>query len=144
MQTLNDFQTGQHFSFPVPALTREGIVEFASEFDPQPFHLDEEAAKQSMFGTLASSGWHSNAVILRALQDNLFKACIYGGIAAMPQLSWRAPTYPDRPMVLDGAVTAIDDGTPFGKLTLALELKEAESGKLLTSLELVALIGGAQ
>ena len=50
-------------------VTREAVLDFASQFDPQPFHLDEEAAKTSLFGGLSASGWHTCAMAMRMMCD---------------------------------------------------------------------------
>ena len=89
---LEDLHVGQCFesrSFPLDA---EQIKRFASEFDPQPFHLDEAAAKDSFFGSLAASGWHTAAVTMRLLTESV---PIAGGlIGAKTEITWPRPTWP--------------------------------------------------
>jgi len=64
---LDDLHVGQHFTSGSQVLDEAQIKRFASEFDPQPFHLDEVAAKATVFGGLAASGWHTAAVTMRLL-----------------------------------------------------------------------------
>lgn len=70
------------------------VTAFAAEFDPQPFHLDREAAKESFFGGLAASGWHTAAITMRLLVDSEFSPA--GGIigAGFDELRWPRPVRP--------------------------------------------------
>ncbi len=67
--TLEDFKPGRFGTFGPRHVTREEILAFAAEFDPQPMHLDHEAAKQSMLKGLSGSGWHLGAIMMRMLVD---------------------------------------------------------------------------
>jgi acyl dehydratase len=89
---LEDLYVGQQFSSAPHLLDVDQIKRFAAEFDPQPFHLDEEAAEQSLFGSLAASGWHTAALTMRMLVESVPFA---GGlIGAELQLGWPKPTRP--------------------------------------------------
>ena len=91
---LEDFAVGQKFSSPTLTVDRERIKSFAAEFDPQPFHLDEEAAKNTFFRRLAASGWHTTAMTMRLLHESDFNPA--GGIigAGFEELRWPRPTRP--------------------------------------------------
>ena len=89
---LEDFFVGQRFTSAPHPLDAEQIKRFAAEYDPQPFHLDEEAAKSSIFGGLAASGWHTAAMTMRMLVDSVPLAD--GLIGAELQLAWPRPTRP--------------------------------------------------
>jgi acyl dehydratase len=90
---LEDLSVGQRFESATHQMTVEEIKRFASAFDPQPFHLDEEAAKTSLFGALAASGWHTGAVTMRLLVEG--GAPIVGGvIGAGGEIVWPRPTRP--------------------------------------------------
>src|SRR5262249_61220994 len=69
---FEDFHVGQKFAFGHYEVTKAEILEFAKEFDPQPHHLDEEAAKHSMLGGLSASGWHVCAMTMRMVVDSVF------------------------------------------------------------------------
>jgi acyl dehydratase len=89
---LDDLSVGQRFTTGEYALDAEGIVEFARQWDPQPFHTDPEAAEGTFFGGLAASGWHTAAITMRLLVQGL---PIAGGlIGASGEISWPAPTRP--------------------------------------------------
>ena len=90
---LEDFQERQQFASGTREITAEAIKAFATEFDPQPFHLDEAAAKDSFFGGLAASGWHTMAVTMRLMVEG--GAPIAGGvIGAGGEINWPRPTRP--------------------------------------------------
>ena len=92
---LEDFVVGQTFESGRIKVDADGIKAFAAEFDPQPFHLDEEAAKPSLFRGLAASGWHTAALTMRLLVDSEFKPA--GGIigAGFDELRWPQPVWPN-------------------------------------------------
>ena len=91
---LKDFTPGQIYRTGRKRMDVADIKRFAQEFDPQPFHLDEEAGKSSMFGGLAASGWHTAATTMRLLVDSDFKAA--NGLigAGFDELKWPKPVYP--------------------------------------------------
>ncbi len=91
---LEDFAVGQVFSTPQRRIDAEAIKSFARQFDPQPFHVDEEAAKNSVFRGLAASGWHTAALTMRLMADGDFKPA--GGIIGVgfDELSWQRPVRP--------------------------------------------------
>jgi acyl dehydratase len=88
MRYLEDFAVGQVFNTGRMRVDKEQIFSFARQYDPQPFHLDEEAARQSPFGGLAASGWHTAALTMRLMVDGEFKPA--GGILGVgfDELSW--------------------------------------------------------
>jgi acyl dehydratase len=90
---LEDVVVGSEFISDEVTITAEDIVAFATQFDPQPFHLDPEAAKSSFFGGLAASGWHTAAITMRLLVTG--GPDIAGGtIGAGGELAWPSPTRP--------------------------------------------------
>ena len=91
---LEDFAVGQVYRSGHLRVDKEQIVAFATRFDPQPFHLDEDAARQSVFGGLAASGWHTASLTMRLLVDSDFKpAAGILGVGA-DELSWPRPVRP--------------------------------------------------
>jgi acyl dehydratase len=89
---LEDLFVGRRFTSAPHLLDAEQIKKFAREFDPQPFHLSEEAAAGSIFGSLAASGWHTAALTMRLLVESVPLAD--GLIGAELQLAWPKPTRP--------------------------------------------------
>lgn len=89
---LDDLSVGQRFSGGTRTLDEESIREFAPQFDPQPFHLDHEAAGETLFGQLVASGWHTAGVTMRLQVENV---PIAGGIVgASAAVEWPRPTLP--------------------------------------------------
>ncbi len=90
---LDDLRVGQRFSSGTQQITAAEITEFAARFDPQPFHLDEAAARDSLFGGLAASGWHTASISMRLNVAGGLP--IAGGIiGGGAQIEWPKPTRP--------------------------------------------------
>jgi len=91
---FEDFAVGQVFSTGRHRIDKDQIIGFARQYDPQYYHLDEEAAKESPFKGLAASGWHTAAITMRLMVDGEFKPA--GGILGVgfDQLSWSKPVRP--------------------------------------------------
>ncbi len=91
---LDDIKVGERFTTATHALDEAQIKAFAAQFDPQPFHLDDQAAQGTLFGGLAASGWHTAAISMRLLVDSGLP--IAGGIiGGGGELAWPKPTRPD-------------------------------------------------
>lgn len=90
-----DLEIGLTSNFGGYQVTREEVTEFASKYDPQPFHLDDEAAAQTHFGRLSASGWHTCAMTMRMMVDNMMNEKSAGlGSPGVDQLRWKKPVYP--------------------------------------------------
>jgi len=90
---LDDIRVGQRFSSASHAMDEAQIKAFAAQFDPQPFHLDEHAARNSLFGGLVASGWHTAAITMRLMVRG--GTPIAGGlVGAGAEISWPQPTRP--------------------------------------------------
>ncbi|MBP8272212.1 MAG: MaoC family dehydratase, partial [Sphaerotilus sp.] len=74
--------------------TAEDIVAFASQFDPQPFHIDAEAAKASVFGGLCASGWHTCAMAMRLMVTNFLLESSSQGSPGLENIKWLKPVFP--------------------------------------------------
>ncbi len=88
---LDDLEAGQSFALGSRSVTREEIVEFASAWDPQPFHLDEEAAKAGIYGQLIASGWHTVCIFMRLFADGLLNRAAAIGSPGIDELRWLKP-----------------------------------------------------
>lgn len=91
---FEDFHAGQEFSLGPHTVTRAEIIAFAAEFDPQPFHLDEQAATSTLLGGLAASGWHTCALFMRMLYDGWLIGTASMGSPGVDQLKWKRPVRP--------------------------------------------------
>lgn len=95
MQYFEDIAVGATSRFGAYAVTREEVVAFAQKYDPQPFHLSDEAAAQTHFGRLSASGWHTCAMTMAMLVENLSKNRQAGlGSPGVDELRWQKPVYP--------------------------------------------------
>jgi acyl dehydratase len=89
---LEDLEVGQQFVSATHTLTADEIKDYAGRYDPQPFHMDEEAARGTMFGGLAASGWHTAAITMRLSVQSFPLAS--GIIGSGGELSWTKPVRP--------------------------------------------------
>jgi acyl dehydratase len=95
MQYFEDIAVGTRSSFGRYEVTREEVMEFARKYDPQPFHLDDEAAAKTHFGRLSASGWHTCAMVMAMLVENLKTNRQAGlGSPGVDELRWVKPVYP--------------------------------------------------
>ena len=93
-----DFPVGQVREFGALPVTREGIIAFARQFDPQPFHLDDAAGEAGLFGGLAASGWHTCAMAMRMMCDDYLLESSSLGSPGIDNLRWLKPVRPGDPL----------------------------------------------
>ncbi len=92
---FEDLEVGSTSKFGRYDVTREEVMEFAQKYDPQPFHLDDEAAAKTHFGRLSASGWHTCAMTMAMLVENMKTSRQAGlGSPGMDNLRWVKPVYP--------------------------------------------------
>src|SRR5215475_4160331 len=89
-----DFTPGSVSEFGPRLVSRDEIIEFAAAFDPQPMHLDEAAARASMLGALAASGWHSCCLLMRMLSDGFISQSRFMGAPGIEEVRWLKPLRP--------------------------------------------------
>jgi acyl dehydratase len=103
---LDDLKAGDRFVSGEHVLDEAQILSFARQFDPQPFHLDHEAAKATLFGGLAASGWHTAAITMRLLVDQGLP--LAGGIiGAGGEIAWPKPTRPGDVLHVETEVVSV-------------------------------------
>jgi acyl dehydratase len=92
---FEDIEIGTRQSFGSYEVTREEVIDFAQKYDPQPFHLDDEAAAATHFGRLSASGWQTCAMTMRMMVENMHREEQAGlGSPGIDELKWRRPVYP--------------------------------------------------
>ena len=106
MLYFEDFEPGRAFALDPRRVTREEIVAFAAEFDPEPFHLDEEAAARSLLGGLSASGWHVCALVMRMMVDGFLGQAASEGSPGIDEIRWLAPVRPGD--TLEGEALVLD------------------------------------
>ena len=89
-----DFPVGQVREFGAMPVTREAVLAFAGQFDPQPFHLDDAAAEAGLFGRLSASGWHTCAMAMRMMCDDYLLDSSSLGSPGIDSLRWTQPVHP--------------------------------------------------
>src|SRR6266403_4291377 len=99
--TFEDFPPGHFGRFGPRRVTREEMLAFAAEFDPQPMHLDEEAAKRSMLQGLSASGWHLCSIMMRMMFDGYIGRTASLGSPGVNEVRWLAPLRPEDELTLD-------------------------------------------
>jgi hypothetical protein len=107
-----DFAVGQVRDLGCISATREEIIAFASQFDPQPFHLDDAAAKASVFGGLCASGWHTCAMAMRLMVTNFLQDTASLGSPGLEGIKWLKPVFPDDVLRLQ---TTVLETKPMGR-----------------------------
>jgi acyl dehydratase len=130
-----DFTPGRVEEFGPRVITREEIVAFAAEFDPQPFHLDEDAARASMLGGLCASGWHSCCILMRMISDGFLFRTSFLGAPGIEEVKWLAPVRPGTRLTARATVleTRPSRSRPeLGFVKFAFELVDGDGTRLMT------------
>jgi acyl dehydratase len=91
---LEDFAPGQVRESPPRTLSKDEIIAFARDYDPQPFHTDEQAAKHTVYGGLIASGWQTTAIMMRLLWDTFLKDTSSLGSPGSDEIRWLKPVRP--------------------------------------------------
>jgi acyl dehydratase len=120
-----DFVEGSVETYGPKLVTREEIVAFAAEFDPQPMHLDENAARKTMMGGLVASGWHTCMIMMRLFTDGMLLDSSSMGAPGVEELRWLKPVRPGdklsaRLTVLDKRVSKSRPDIGFVRLQIEL------------------------
>ena len=94
MKYFEDITVGERTAVGRHTFTADDIKAFATRFDPQPFHVDEHAAKQSIYGGLIASGWHSGSLLMRMFYEAVFRDAASMGSPGIDELRWLKPVRP--------------------------------------------------
>ncbi len=143
MRYFEDFKPGDVIELGSRTISKESILAFAREFDPQPFHTDEEAAKRSVYGGLLASGWHTGSLLMRILNDGLLKDTASLGSPGVDELRWLKPVRPGD--VLSARMTVLESIPSRSKLDRGLirslmELRN-QHGEIVLSVRGLSLLG---
>jgi len=138
-----DFKTGDVAVYGPRLVTREEIVAFAAEFDPQPMHLDEAAAAATLLGGLAASGWHSCALMMRMMADGFILDSASMGAPGVEEVRWEQPLRPGTQVRLRATVldTRSSKSRPeMGLTRIRYDLID-DAGATITSLTSTMMLG---
>lgn len=108
---FEDFTPGEIIALGSRKVTESEIVDFARQFDPQPFHLDREAGAKSIFGGLIASGWHSCSLLMRLMVDGLLHEASSMGSPGIDEIRWLLPVRPDDVLTGSYRVLAVKPST---------------------------------
>lgn len=129
---FEDFEVGQAFELGPAHFSADAIVAFASRFDPQPMHLDEEAGKASMLGGLGASGWHIGAEVLRMIQRAVVAGSASRGGPGIDEMVWKRAVLAGDTVSGGAEVRAcrpLEEDASMGSLELAFSLSN-QSGEV--------------
>ncbi len=104
---LEDYTTGEVAEFGHYLVTEEEIIRFAQQYDPQVFHLDKEAAKQSSFGGLVGSGWMTTGIMMRLMVLHFIPPCSSMGSPGVDEVRWLKPVFPNDVLRVRITVTSV-------------------------------------
>jgi acyl dehydratase len=90
---FEDLLPGREFDLGTVTIDRDEMIAFAQRFDPQPFHVDEQAGKESIFGQLAASGWYTSSLWMRAYVDHVLSRAASLGSPGGDEVAWPAPVF---------------------------------------------------
>ena len=133
MKYFEDIELGEVWDLGSREVGAAEIVEFATQYDPQPFHIDPGAAEESFFGGLIASGWHTNAMLMGLIADNI-RAQGFAALGApgVDQCRWLAPVRPGD--VLRGRATVLarrpSRSKPMGLVTIRTDLFKQTGAKV--------------
>ncbi|MEN2749061.1 MaoC family dehydratase [Sphingomonas sp. T9W2] len=112
MRYFEDIAVGDTARFGSYLVDRDAVIDFARQYDPQPFHLSEEAAARTHFGRLAASGWHSCAMTMAMLVEHWTTHPVASlGAAGIDELRWRRPVYPGDTLSCETEVLSVRPST---------------------------------
>ena len=132
---FEDFAPGWTIELGPRRVTREEIIGYAARYDPQPMHLDEEAARHTMLGGLAASGWHTCAIMMKMIADGLLLDTASMGAPGVEEAKWLKPVRPGDSLTVRGSVRtarASQSKPDRGFVTLHWEVFNDRGDKVMT------------
>jgi acyl dehydratase len=144
---FEDFPVGEVFEYGDYIVTAEEIIAFATEFDPQPFHVNAEAARASMLKGLCASGWHVCAILMRMMVDGYFGRTASMGSTGVDEMKWLKPVYAGdrlwyRRTTLEARVSSKRPEMGIVKFRFELFDRRGKSKAQMTAINLIG-VGGA-
>ena len=138
-----DFEPGQVIELGARTITKGEILAFAREFDPQPFHTDEAAARDTIFGGLIASGWHTGSLSMRLFYEGLIKDVVSLGSPGFDELRWVRPVRPGD--TLSARLTVLECAPSRSKpdrgVIRALLETRNQDGEVVLSIKAINLFG---
>jgi acyl dehydratase len=132
---FEDFRPGSVAEYGPRVVSREEILSFAAEYDPQPMHLDEEAARHTLLGGLSASGWHTCCLMMRMIADGFILNSSSMGANAIEEVKWHAPVRPGDALTVRATVldTRASKSRPdMGIVSMLFEVFTGKGQKVMT------------
>jgi acyl dehydratase len=136
LQTFEDFPVGRVVDCGIYRVSKDEILDFARQFDPQPHHLDEEAGKKSILGGLAASGWHVCAIAMRLFAEGVVLKADNKGGAGAREARWMKPVRPNDLLRMEAEVVEAkpSQSKPFGFVTFECRIYNAREQVAMVSM----------
>lgn len=143
MHYFDDFEVGHTAEFGHYEVTEEEIIEFATKYDPQSFHVDREKAKHSIFGEIVASGWHTCAMSMRMIVDEFLNKSASLGSPGVDEIRWMKPVYPGDVLTIRLEVVATKASTrkPDRGVTHARYTTLNQHGEAVMSMKAIGMFG---
>jgi acyl dehydratase len=132
---FEDFSPGWVAEYGPRRVIREEMIGFAAQYDPQPMHLDEEAARNTLLGGLGASGWHTCCVMMKMIADNLLLDAASMGAPGIDEVKWLKPVRPGDSLTIRGSVLsarASQSKPDRGFVTLSWEVFNDRGERVMT------------
>ena len=143
MRYFEDFKVGERIELGSVTVTEEEIIDFARQFDPQPFHISPEQAKHSYYGGLIASGWHTVSLLMRLMVDRMINDTISLGSPGVDEVRWLRPVRPND--TLHARLTILETKPSNRRAELGILTSSSEvfnqSGELVLTLKGVHFFG---
>lgn len=136
MRYWQDIQPGETFSTTRFEVREADILEFAAEFDPQPYHLDSGAAKESIFGGLCASGWQVTAIMMRLLTDSLReKQIAILSSSGVNKMSWKRPVFAGDALSAQVEITQCTDSNQpgYGAIVCQVDVNNQDDAMVIST-----------
>lgn len=108
---FEDFEVGHTIEVGLRTISEDDIIDFARQYDPQPFHVDKDAAAASIYGGLISSGWQTVLLMMRAMVDGYLRDSSSQGSPGMDEVRWLKPVRPGDTLTFSSTVLAVKPST---------------------------------
>ena len=140
---FEDFYPGQQIELGSRSVTEQEIIEFATDFDPQPFHVDRDAAKESIFGGVIASGWHTCSMIMRIVVDSVLGNSSSMGSPGLDKVRWILPVRPNDTLSVRYVTTQVKASASRPDRGVVWSIWEArnQNGELVCTVEGMGMYG---
>jgi acyl dehydratase len=140
---FEDFHEGQTIEVGKRTVTEEEIIEFATKFDPQPFHVNKEAASKSFFGGVIASGWHTCGMIMRMMVDGFLNESASMGSPGVEEIRWLKPVRPGDTLTVSSKVleTRPSSSKPDRGIVLTEWCATNQNGEMVATVKGMGMFG---